>query len=92
MKETQVDLWGWVETNINWTRIIKSKGQHYRRKIFRNFTIFTSGSNDSADFYQRGGTCIGVIDKLTGRGKPNGNELWSVHFNHANSPTQEMEQ
>eukprot|EP00957_Ditylum_brightwellii_P090341 6879810-Ditylum_brightwellii.AAC.1 len=75
MKEKQVDLWEWVETNINWTKNMISKAKYYGRKIFKNLTLFTSKSDDPADYYQQGGTCLGVTDKLTGRNNPGDNTV-----------------
>eukprot|EP00957_Ditylum_brightwellii_P128831 9827908-Ditylum_brightwellii.AAC.1 len=37
------------------------------QKIFDNFTLVTSCSNDPANYYQQGGTCTRIMDRTTGR-------------------------
>eukprot|EP00957_Ditylum_brightwellii_P205831 15345644-Ditylum_brightwellii.AAC.2 len=63
----EVDIWGWVETNVNWTPNLISKVQYLGRKKFCNFTVNTSSSNNLVGFYQQGGMCIGVTGNMTGR-------------------------
>eukprot|EP00957_Ditylum_brightwellii_P083511 6348610-Ditylum_brightwellii.AAC.1 len=36
-------------------------------KIFKNFKIITSTSNDPAGWKQQGGTCIGLVNGMVGR-------------------------
>eukprot|EP00957_Ditylum_brightwellii_P192824 14681843-Ditylum_brightwellii.AAC.1 len=50
-------MWGWSETNINWTPQLVHQANYFGNKIFTDFTLV--GSYPS-------GTCMGVIDKLGG--------------------------
>eukprot|EP00957_Ditylum_brightwellii_P142551 10860691-Ditylum_brightwellii.AAC.1 len=67
INEPKVDIWGWAEININWIPHMVSKAKQRGNQIFDNFTFVASSSNDPAGFYQQGGTCIGVTNKMTGQ-------------------------
>eukprot|EP00957_Ditylum_brightwellii_P011107 841810-Ditylum_brightwellii.AAC.1 len=67
MQSKEVDIWGWVETNVKWTKDMESKAKYMGGKIFKNFTIVTNCSNDQAKYRQQGGTCIGVTNQMFGQ-------------------------
>eukprot|EP00957_Ditylum_brightwellii_P106055 8089522-Ditylum_brightwellii.AAC.1 len=46
---------------------MESKARYMGRKLFKNFTLVTSCSDNLAQYYQQGGTCIGITNRLTGR-------------------------
>eukprot|EP00957_Ditylum_brightwellii_P030992 2348640-Ditylum_brightwellii.AAC.1 len=66
MKEYEVDIWMWTETNIDWTtKMIREVGR-MGFKMFQNFKIFMSSSDDPASWKQPGGTCIGLVNIMVG--------------------------
>eukprot|EP00957_Ditylum_brightwellii_P104078 7929342-Ditylum_brightwellii.AAC.1 len=67
MKEREVDIWGWSETNVTWMPNLVSNTNFKGRKLFNKFKLITSSSNNPAGFYQQGGTCMGITNKMTGR-------------------------
>ena len=67
MKEYEVDVWGWTETNINWTPNTTNAMKYMSTKIFKNSHIATSNSDDPAGQRQQGGTCTVIINNLVGR-------------------------
>ena len=56
MKDHNIDIWGWTETNINWTPNNKDAVKYMSTKIFDNCFFETSNSDDLAGRYQQGGT------------------------------------
>eukprot|EP00957_Ditylum_brightwellii_P086446 6577080-Ditylum_brightwellii.AAC.1 len=46
---------------------MESKAKYMGGKIFKNFTIVTSCSDDPAKYHQQGGTCTGVTSQLSGQ-------------------------
>eukprot|EP00957_Ditylum_brightwellii_P069620 5288118-Ditylum_brightwellii.AAC.1 len=67
MHKHEVDIWGWSETNVNWTPNMISKTKHLGNKCFNIFTLTASLSDDPAEHKQQGGTCLGIVNKFTGR-------------------------
>ena len=67
MKEYNVDIWGWSETNINWTPNIKDAVKYMSTKIFDNYYFTTSNSDDPSGRYQQGGTQTVLVNNLVGR-------------------------
>eukprot|EP00957_Ditylum_brightwellii_P073334 5573137-Ditylum_brightwellii.AAC.1 len=65
MRSKDVDIWGWAETSIKWNKEMESKAQYMGRKLFKNFTLVTSCSDNPAQYYQQGGTCIRITNRLT---------------------------
>eukprot|EP00957_Ditylum_brightwellii_P093572 7125242-Ditylum_brightwellii.AAC.1 len=55
MKDRKVDIWGWTETNVNWTPNLINNTAYKGQKLFNNFKLITSSSNDLAGLYQQGG-------------------------------------
>eukprot|EP00957_Ditylum_brightwellii_P054271 4111213-Ditylum_brightwellii.AAC.1 len=66
MKEYEVDIWLWTETNINWTPKISRETDKMGCKVFNNFKIITSTRNDPAGWKWSGGTCIGLVNGMVG--------------------------
>eukprot|EP00957_Ditylum_brightwellii_P008143 617414-Ditylum_brightwellii.AAC.1 len=67
MEEKEVDIWGWAETNVNWTPNLTACAKYYGNKIFKLFTLVGSSSNDPAGFYQQGGTCTAITGEMVGQ-------------------------
>eukprot|EP00957_Ditylum_brightwellii_P012957 979214-Ditylum_brightwellii.AAC.1 len=67
MKDREVDIWRWMETNVNWTPNLINNTTYKGQKLFNNIKLITSSSDDLAGFYQQGGTCMGITNKMTGR-------------------------
>eukprot|EP00957_Ditylum_brightwellii_P034794 2637133-Ditylum_brightwellii.AAC.1 len=67
MKDREVDIWGWMETNVNWTPNLTNNTAYKGQELFNNFKLITSSSNDLTGFYQQGGACMGITNKMTGR-------------------------
>ena len=67
MKEYDIDIWGWSETNINWTSNIKDAVKYMSTKLFDNCYFATSNSDDLAGRYQQGGTQTTLVNNLVGR-------------------------
>eukprot|EP00957_Ditylum_brightwellii_P089457 6812236-Ditylum_brightwellii.AAC.1 len=53
MRDREIDIWGWVETNVNWTKNLLTQAKFYGNKIFKNFTLVGNSSDDPAEFYQQ---------------------------------------
>eukprot|EP00957_Ditylum_brightwellii_P150251 11442314-Ditylum_brightwellii.AAC.1 len=67
MQSKEVDIWGWAETNVKWTKEMENKAKYMGGKIFKQFTIVTSCSDDPATYHQQGGTCTGVTNQMSGQ-------------------------
>eukprot|EP00957_Ditylum_brightwellii_P187578 14284120-Ditylum_brightwellii.AAC.1 len=67
MQSKEVEIWGWAETNVKWTKEMERKAKYMGRKIFNNFTIVTICSDDPAKYHQQGCTCIGVTNRMSGQ-------------------------
>eukprot|EP00957_Ditylum_brightwellii_P008142 617413-Ditylum_brightwellii.AAC.1 len=67
MEEKEVDIWGWAETNVNWTPNLTTRAKYYGNEIFKIFTLVGSSSNDPAGFYQQGRTCTAITGKMVGQ-------------------------
>eukprot|EP00957_Ditylum_brightwellii_P178589 13603828-Ditylum_brightwellii.AAC.1 len=67
MAEKEIDIWGWAKTNVNWTPNMTSRAKYYGNKIFTNFTLVGSSSDNPAWLYQQGGTCTAITRKMIGR-------------------------
>eukprot|EP00957_Ditylum_brightwellii_P124873 9519189-Ditylum_brightwellii.AAC.2 len=67
MGEKEINIWGWAETNVNWTPNMTARAKYYGNKIFTNFTLVRSSSNNPAGLYQQGGTCTAITGKMVGR-------------------------
>ena len=69
LKESKVDGFSFTETNLKWTPEQVKTARNLGNKWFKQFRMHTSSSNDptSRKYYQPGGTCSGVTNKLTGR-------------------------
>eukprot|EP00957_Ditylum_brightwellii_P032423 2456792-Ditylum_brightwellii.AAC.1 len=67
MAEKEIDIWRWAETNVNWTPNMIAQAEYYGNKIFINFTLVGSSSDNPAGFYQQGGMCTGITGKMVGR-------------------------
>eukprot|EP00957_Ditylum_brightwellii_P041057 3109585-Ditylum_brightwellii.AAC.1 len=67
MKDREGDIWGWTETNANWTPNLINNATYEGQTLFNNFKIITSSSNNPAGFYQQRGTCMGMTNKMMGR-------------------------
>eukprot|EP00957_Ditylum_brightwellii_P081113 6169413-Ditylum_brightwellii.AAC.1 len=50
INEKEVDIWGWDETNINWTQHPLAQAKYYGNKIFTDFTLVGSFNDDPAEF------------------------------------------
>eukprot|EP00957_Ditylum_brightwellii_P192126 14625367-Ditylum_brightwellii.AAC.1 len=48
MKDRKVDIWGWSETNVNWMPNLVSNTTFRGRKLFNNFKLITSSSDNPA--------------------------------------------
>eukprot|EP00957_Ditylum_brightwellii_P191188 14558161-Ditylum_brightwellii.AAC.1 len=64
MSEKEINIWGWAETNVKWTPNMTARAKYYGNKIFTNFTLVGSSSNDPAGLYQQGGTCTSITGKM----------------------------
>eukprot|EP00957_Ditylum_brightwellii_P084043 6389535-Ditylum_brightwellii.AAC.1 len=67
MHKYQVDIWGWTETNSNWTPAMTTKAKQMGLKIFWNFKIVMLCSNDSVEHKQQGGACMALVNHMVGR-------------------------
>eukprot|EP00957_Ditylum_brightwellii_P050694 3843106-Ditylum_brightwellii.AAC.1 len=61
MKKKEVDIWGWAETNVNWSEKLIGIAKSMGRKVFQQITLIAGGSADLTGYYQQGGTCTGVV-------------------------------
>eukprot|EP00957_Ditylum_brightwellii_P036835 2789542-Ditylum_brightwellii.AAC.1 len=69
MKENNVDVFAFAETNIVWTPQTQNRAKKITEQVYnKNYRIETSSSNEIAvNQYQPGGTMIGVVGKQQGR-------------------------
>eukprot|EP00957_Ditylum_brightwellii_P139476 10630063-Ditylum_brightwellii.AAC.1 len=67
MKEQEVEIWLWTETNTNWTPKLIHEAEKMGVKLFKQFKVITSASDDPAEWKQTGGTCIGLVNGMVGR-------------------------
>eukprot|EP00957_Ditylum_brightwellii_P139559 10636266-Ditylum_brightwellii.AAC.1 len=51
MHERDADIWGWAETNVNWTPHMVSKAKYMENQIYNTFTFVASLSEGPAGFY-----------------------------------------
>eukprot|EP00978_Attheya_sp_CCMP212_P033265 scaffold133477_cov48-Attheya_sp.AAC.1 len=68
-KESKADGFSFTETNLTWNPEQVKTERNLGNEWFKQFRFQTSSSNDptSRKYYQPGGTCSGVTNKLTGR-------------------------
>eukprot|EP00957_Ditylum_brightwellii_P176651 13455016-Ditylum_brightwellii.AAC.1 len=66
VKEYEVDIWLWTETNINWTPKPSREADKMGYKVFNSFKIITSASNGPAGWKQPGGSCIDSVNGMVG--------------------------
>eukprot|EP00957_Ditylum_brightwellii_P109625 8361483-Ditylum_brightwellii.AAC.1 len=67
MNKYGVGIFGWTETNVNWTPLLINKTEQMERKLWRNLKLIISCSNNPSERVQRGGTCIGIVNNMVGR-------------------------
>eukprot|EP00957_Ditylum_brightwellii_P170075 12946185-Ditylum_brightwellii.AAC.1 len=67
MGKKEIDIWGWAKTNVNWIPNMTARAKYYGNKIFINFMLVGSSSDDPAGLYQQGGTCTATTGKMAGR-------------------------
>eukprot|EP00957_Ditylum_brightwellii_P147404 11224530-Ditylum_brightwellii.AAC.1 len=67
MAEKEIDIWGWTKTNVNWTPNMTARAIYYGNKVFTNFTILRSSSDNPAGLYQQGVMCTAITGKMVGR-------------------------
>eukprot|EP00957_Ditylum_brightwellii_P056966 4317765-Ditylum_brightwellii.AAC.1 len=67
MTEKEIDIWGWAEKNVNWTPNMIARVKYYCNKIFTDFTLVGSSSDDPAGLYQQGGMCTAITGKMVGQ-------------------------
>jgi hypothetical protein len=68
MKQKDVDIFGFAETNLAWTPERENQVKNHGRGIFEQFKIATSSSDDpNTGHKQPGGTCVGVTIAYVGR-------------------------
>eukprot|EP00978_Attheya_sp_CCMP212_P037128 scaffold173168_cov59-Attheya_sp.AAC.1 len=68
LKGSKADGFSFTDTNLTWNPDQVKTACNLGSKWFKQFQIQTSSSNDptSQKYYQPGGTCSGVTNKLTG--------------------------
>eukprot|EP00978_Attheya_sp_CCMP212_P000995 scaffold2061_cov62-Attheya_sp.AAC.4 len=69
LKESKVDRFSFTKMNLTWNPEQVKTSRNLGNEWFKQFRLQTSSSNDptSRKYYQPGGTCSGVTNKLTGR-------------------------
>eukprot|EP00957_Ditylum_brightwellii_P067073 5091085-Ditylum_brightwellii.AAC.1 len=68
MREYNISIFGFAETNLAWNPSLVSTTKYYDRKVFKQFQLVCCSSDDPASsFHQPGGVCMGVTRKTTGR-------------------------
>eukprot|EP00957_Ditylum_brightwellii_P212136 15367006-Ditylum_brightwellii.AAC.2 len=75
MKEYEVDIFGWSETNTNWTLVARNKVGQMGRRTWKIFKLVASCSDDPADEKQQGGTCIGLVNDMVGQHVTSGEDM-----------------
>eukprot|EP00957_Ditylum_brightwellii_P189393 14415758-Ditylum_brightwellii.AAC.1 len=78
MNQKQVGIWGWAETNINWTKKATGSARALGKNIFKNMKIFPSSSDEPAAYCQQDGPCQDITNKNKGtimKGRDNPMEL-----------------
>eukprot|EP00957_Ditylum_brightwellii_P075730 5755554-Ditylum_brightwellii.AAC.1 len=68
MKEYNIDVLGFAETNLAWSMSLECMAKCHSRKVFKQFALVTCSSDDSTStVYQPGGVCMGVVGPSIGR-------------------------
>eukprot|EP00957_Ditylum_brightwellii_P016605 1248194-Ditylum_brightwellii.AAC.1 len=52
LKDFEVDIWLWTEANVNWSKKTVEEAEWMGYKIFNNFKMIISSSDDPADWKQ----------------------------------------
>eukprot|EP00957_Ditylum_brightwellii_P116543 8889747-Ditylum_brightwellii.AAC.1 len=60
MKKKEVDIWGWAETNVNWSENLIGITKRMGRKVVQQMTLIAGGSANPAGYYQQGGHVQGL--------------------------------
>eukprot|EP00957_Ditylum_brightwellii_P092756 7062571-Ditylum_brightwellii.AAC.1 len=53
MNEREVDIWGWAEANVNWTKNLLARAKYYGNTIFNFFTLVGTSSDDPQNFINK---------------------------------------
>eukprot|EP00957_Ditylum_brightwellii_P139646 10642878-Ditylum_brightwellii.AAC.1 len=67
MKSKEASIWGWTETNINWTPSTINQENYVGRKNHKNLKFIIASSNEAAGYKQMGRTCTAMTDIIVGR-------------------------
>eukprot|EP00957_Ditylum_brightwellii_P117948 8996383-Ditylum_brightwellii.AAC.1 len=67
MKDKEASIWGWTETNVNWTPSQVNQANYIGRKIHKKTKLVTTLSNEAAGYKQMSGTCTAMTDNIVSR-------------------------
>eukprot|EP00957_Ditylum_brightwellii_P071424 5429722-Ditylum_brightwellii.AAC.1 len=67
MKTKEASIWGWAETNVNWTPNRISQANYLGQKINQNFKLVAASSNKAVKYKQMGEICTALVDNVVGR-------------------------
>eukprot|EP00957_Ditylum_brightwellii_P176431 13435312-Ditylum_brightwellii.AAC.1 len=57
MKNKEASIWGWAETNVNWTLSLVSQANYIGRRIHKKNKCVATSSNEEASYKQMEDTC-----------------------------------
>eukprot|EP00957_Ditylum_brightwellii_P091678 6980932-Ditylum_brightwellii.AAC.1 len=67
MQTIEASIWGWSDTNVNWSLSVISQANYHGRKIQNIFKLITTSSDEAAGYKQRRCTCTAMIYSIVGR-------------------------
>eukprot|EP00957_Ditylum_brightwellii_P089520 6816873-Ditylum_brightwellii.AAC.1 len=68
MKEYNMNIFGFAETNLSWTPTLASNASYYGKKVFKQFSLVTCSSDNLTETrHQPRGVCMGATEDITGR-------------------------
>eukprot|EP00957_Ditylum_brightwellii_P065780 4990030-Ditylum_brightwellii.AAC.1 len=66
LKEYNIDIFGFTEMTLAWSKTLDHTAKYHRQKLFQQFSLTKSSSNDSTrTTHQQGGVCMGITDAMT---------------------------
>ena len=68
MKDNNVDIFGFVEPNINWNKKMQTEATNIGKRVNKQFIMQTTTSEEySSSTHKRGGTILCTTNKMVGR-------------------------
>eukprot|EP00957_Ditylum_brightwellii_P051396 3897534-Ditylum_brightwellii.AAC.1 len=67
LKEYNIDIFGFAETNLTWSKSLEHTAKYHGQKVFQHFSLITCSSNNpTSASHQPGGVSMGVTGAMTG--------------------------